>query len=375
VEEDCLMDFVTLNAQNQAAKLIESYDKLVWTERFNVCGDFLLEAGTNIGGLMTALPEGTRVSLRDSNIAMVVETHEIIRKKNAPEVLQIKGRSFDSILDRRACIQSINSLTGSVDWSINLKTPSDLAYYVMARICSFGDISPLDVFPVAMVSFPAPSDYNTSTGPTKAFTVPRGNLLKVVQDLLATEAQADPTTTPATPAVTPHGLRAVRPSSAATAIALQIYPSTDKSGAVYFDATRDLLDDGRYLFSKVGSGNVAYGVASGLAATMYEGSSEPSGLDRRVILVDASQSSIASDVVLKNEMSKSLAAARETAIFDGSINQDLSPYVYGVDYNLGDIVKVKGDYGLYSDARVTEYIRYEGPDGVKSYPTLSAISA
>lgn len=366
------MDLMTLNDDNQAAKLVENYDSLIWTERFGVCGDFQLTTGA-VGPFMTLLPEGTRVTVRDSTVPMEVETHEIIRKKNEPEKLVIKGRSYESILERRAAIQSVNALTGSNDWTINAKTPSDVAHYIMIRICEFGDISALDIFPSSAVVFLTPSNYNASTGPVKAFTVPRGNLLKVVQDLIATEAQEDVSTTPNTPAVVPHGIRAIRPNTAGTAIGIEIYPSTDKSDQVYFDATRDLLDDGRYLFSKVGSGNVAYGVASGLAATMYEGGSEPSGLDRRVILVDASESSVASSEVLQNEMSKSLAEARETALFDGSINQDLSPYIYGVDYNLGDIVKVKGDYGLYSNARVTEYIRYEGPDGVKSYPTLTAI--
>lgn len=366
------MDLMTLNAANQPAKLVESYDSLIWTERFNTISDFKLTTGL-VDQFMTLLPEGTYVTLRESNVPMIVETHEIERKKNEPQKLTITGRGFTSILERRQAIQSVLALTGSDSWVVNVKTPSDLAYYIINKICVEGLISAKDIFESAIVQFPTPTDYLTSTGPTKPFTVERGNLLDVVLKLLQTEAAADATTTPATPAVVQHGLRAVRPSSAGTAIAIQIYTGTDRSATIYFDATRNLLDDGKYLFSKVGNGNAAYGVASGIAATMFEGTPEPSGLARRVLLVDASTSGISDATILKNEMSRALAEAHETAMFDGSINQDLNPYKFGVDYNLGDLVKVVGDYNLSATARVTEYIRSEDATGVKNYPTLTTV--
>lgn len=367
------MDLMTLDpANNQPSKLIENYDSLIWTERFNTVGDFQIETGL-VDLFMTQLPEGTNVTLRDSNVPMVVETHQIDRKKNTPQKLIIKGRSFESILDRRVSIQSVASLTGANDWIVNVKTPSDLAYYIIAKICVEGVISAKDIFEASKVQFNTPADYLTSTGPTKPFTVERGQLLDIVTQLLQTEAPADSTTTPVTPAVVPHGIRAVRPSSAGTAIAIQIYAGVDRSATILFDATRDLLDDGTYLFSKVGSANAAYGIGKNMAATMFEGASEPSGLARRAILVDGSQSDIADIAILKNEMSRGLSEAHETAIFDGSINQDISPYKFGVDYNLGDTVKVVGDYGLVTNARVTEYIRSEDQTGSKGYPTLSAI--
>lgn len=366
------MDLMTLNDQNQPAKLIENYDSLIWTERFNTIGDFQIVAG-NTSKFMSLLPEGTRLTLRESNQVMVVETHQIERKKQKPEKVIIKGRSFESILDRRVAIQSLSSLTGSTDWTVSLKTPSDVAWWLINQIVVSGRLSAKDVFPSSMVQFPTPSDYGTSTGPTKSFTIERGNLLSVVMKLLGTEAKADSTTTPATPAVVQHGIRAVRPNSAGTAIGVEIYTGVDKSSTVYFDATRELLDDGTYLFSKSGSFNVGYGVGGNIAATMFEGTTEPSGLDRRVTLIDGSQANVTNTDVLKNYMSQALAEASETAIFDGNINPDLNPYKYGIDYNLGDIVKVVGDYGLDELARVTEYIRTEDATGHKAFPTLSTI--
>jgi hypothetical protein len=160
-----------------------------------------------------------------------------------------------------------------------------------------------------------------------------------------------------------------------TGVTLQIYYPQDRSFTVYFDAGREQLDDGTYLFSKLGSANVGYGVGEGMSAKMFEGVTEPTGLDRRVVLVDSTGSSIDDENVLRNYMSQELASASETAIFDGSINTDIIPYKYGLDYNLGDIVKIRGDYGLDELARVTEYIRTEDATGEKAYPTLATLVA
>lgn len=366
------MDLMTLDANNQPAKMVENYDSLIWTERYNTIGDFRIETG-DISRYMALVPEGTVLTLRESNIAMIAETHQIERRKNQPQKLIIQGREYASILDRRASIQSVSSLTGSKGWVVNLKTPSDVAWFVIQHICVAGNVDAGDIFPASKVVFPAPSDYGTSTGPVKEWEVPRGSLLQTVADFLAMEAPLDISTNPDTPAIVPYGIRSVRPATGATAIAVQIYKGVDRSASVYFDATRELLDDGTYLFSKVGSANAAYGVGAGMSAKMFEGASNPTGLDRRVILVDASQGSTQNVDVLRNYMSQALSEAHETAMFDGSINQDLSPYKFGVHYNLGDTVKVAGDYGLDELARVTEYIRSEDATGFKSYPTLTTI--
>lgn len=364
------MELVTLDANRQPAKLVENYDSLIWTERFNTIGDFQIQTG-DIDRFMTVLPEGTLVSLRESNVPMIVETHNIVRKKNKGATLIIKGRAWESILDRRIAVSAVQAALG--DWNVVAKIPSDVAYYIIKRICVDGILSANDIFPGTLFQLNVPADYLTSTGPNRSFSVPRGQLLSAVITLLQAEAKADPTTTPATPAVVQHGIRGVRPNAAGTSIAMQIYVGTDRSGTVYFDGTRDLLDDGSYLFSKVGSATSAVVLGQSSAVTLEGGASTPSGMDRRVILVDGTNAGVDDQTTLVEHGKMSLAEAHETAIFDGSINNDISPYVYGVDYNLGDIVRLVGDYGLDEKARVTEYIRAEDATGVKSYPTLVTV--
>lgn len=362
------MELVTLNANKQPEKLVQGWDSLIWSERFNTTGDFQLQTG-NVDFFKNTYPEGTLLGLRESNEVMIVETHKIERKKNSAQVLTMTGRSFESVLDRRFCVQSVTNNPG--DWNVNLKIPSDVAYYITQQICVAGILDVADIFPVADFRLLVPADYLTTTGPVKQFTVPRGNLLSVVLQLLQTEAKADATTTPATPAVVQHGIRATR-SSALTYVSVEIYTGTDRSATVYFDATRKLLDDGTYLFSKIGSATTAYTLGSTNAFKIEKGATTPTGFARRVIGVDATGSAL-NDDALKTQGTQSVSEAKETAAFDGSINQDLSPYKFGTDYGLGDVVKLVGDYGLSSKARVTEYIRSQDTTGSKGVPTLVTI--
>lgn len=374
------MDLMTLDANYQRSKLIENYDSLIWTERFNTIGDFQLTCNPrwrneNNQGFLDLLPEGTVLNIRESTVPMIVETHKIERKKNQPEVLTISGRAFESILDRRAIYTWASAGGALVDLKMNLRIPSDVAYYLMYQICVAGLLDANDIFPSAQVQFNTPADYNNTSGPVRQYTATRGNLLAYVLQLLQTESKADPSTTPATPAVVQHGIKSTIPNGSGTAIAISIYTGTDRTASVYFDATRGLLDDGTYLFSKAGSANTAYILGSdGTVAKMDGSGSAQSGLARRVTLVDATSSSISTSDSLKAEGSNALSQAPVTAMFDGSINQDISPYLFNVHYGLGDVVKLVGDYGLTANARVTEYIRSVDNTGYKSYPTLTTIT-
>lgn len=361
------MDLMTLDGNQQPAKMIENYDSLIWSERYNTVGDFQITTG-DIDRFMTLLPEGTLLAIRESTVPMIVETHLIERKKGKPTKLTIKGRDFCSILDRRV---SVRDIPGTTEWVVPLRTPMDVAYFLIDEICVGELLSPADTFPASLVQFIYDA-YDTSTSPIVNFTIPRGNLLTSVQQFLQSESKYDGTTVPPTEEVIPHGIRAVRPPVGQTPIQVQIYHGTDRTNQVYFDATRDMLDDGSYLFSSRGFATAAQCISKSNTFEVDATGLAPTGMDRRVILVDASNSNLDDDGVLANAKI-SLAASSKVAMFDGALNQDISPYVYNVDYGLGDIVKLVGDYGLASSARVTEYIRSEDATGTKSYPTLVTI--
>ena len=65
-----------------------------------------------------------------------------------------------------------------------------------------------------------------------------------------------------------------------------------------------------------------------------------------------------------------LSYARRFIGFDGEVTQR-TQYKYGIDYQLGDLVEMRGKDGISAVVRVTEQIFTSDAEGDKSYPTLS----
>jgi hypothetical protein len=71
----------------------------------------------------------------------------------------------------------------------------------------------------------------------------------------------------------------------------------------------------------------------------------------------------AKDILANNNLKRML---------DGEVVAQ-NQYKYGVDYNMGDVITLKGVHGAYQNARVIEYVRSEDGSGQKAYPTITVI--
>ena len=58
--------------------------------------------------------------------------------------------------------------------------------------------------------------------------------------------------------------------------------------------------------------------------------------------------------------------------FAGEIIVGIS-YIYKKDYNLGDIVKIKNEYGISMNARITEVLENQDESGYKMEPTFENV--
>jgi len=65
-----------------------------------------------------------------------------------------------------------------------------------------------------------------------------------------------------------------------------------------------------------------------------------------------------------------LAKNRQVQAFDGELPVD-SPYIYEVDYQLGDLVEMRNNDGVTNQMRVTEQIFVSDGQGERTYPTLT----
>ena len=75
---------------------------------------------------------------------------------------------------------------------------------------------------------------------------------------------------------------------------------------------------------------------------------------------------------LAQEGLQALSVQRNVYSFDGELPQSNS-YVYGVDYNLGDVVEERTEDGFKNQMIVTEQIFTSDDTGDRSYPTLSIL--
>jgi len=150
-----------------------------------------------------------------------------------------------------------------------------------------------------------------------------------------------------------------------------IYP------AVIFDPDLENLSQISSLRSKATFKNVAYVFAANGSVIVYAPTGDPtsSGTERRVLLVNSSNSDVAGaslTMALQAEGQLALAAQREIYAFDGQL-PTISGYVYGVDYNLGDLVQEAAQDESGNRMIVTEQIFSSDNTGETAYPTLTLL--
>lgn len=80
-------------------RLEEHYASLVWTERFQECGEFVLDIPLNAANF-EVYKRGNYVMFEDSDESMIVESIEINEDFEQP-TLEVSGRTLTSILERR----------------------------------------------------------------------------------------------------------------------------------------------------------------------------------------------------------------------------------------------------------------------------------
>lgn len=94
------MDLYLLDAERNPIKIIDDYMSLVWTERFQDCGDFELKLRPNVE-VFSDFSTDRFLMKSDSNDIMLIESREITNDSDEGVFLNIKGRSALSLLSRR----------------------------------------------------------------------------------------------------------------------------------------------------------------------------------------------------------------------------------------------------------------------------------
>lgn len=357
------MEIYTLDPLLRRENVIDRFESLIWTERFQEFGDFQLDiASTTV--TRNLLKVDTWLAMNESHRVMRVESIEDAADSENRRMLTVKGRSIESILLDRVAKESLTDLTTSPKWTIT-NPPAAVMRKIFHDICVTGVLDPNDIIPfVVEGSFLSPS---TIAEPIDPITVE----IEPAEVYTAIKSIGD---------VWNLGFRMLR-NYDASELYFDVYTGSNRTTAqnilppVIFTPELDNLQNTKELTSIDNAKNVAY-VFSPAGFQMVYGldvDPEVDGFERRVLVVNASD--ITSDnpdvtTALIQRGNEELSKYRTYQAFDGEISH-LSQFKYGTHYDLGDVVEMRNTSGVTNNMRVTEQIFVSDREGERAYPTLS----
>lgn len=359
------MELYILDDLLRRIALIDIYESLIWTERYNTAGDFELVI-VSTPDTRRVLVANTLLGINRSDAVMKIETIQNKVDDDGRALLTVKGPSLEDLLNDRGARQSLDNLTTTEKWVIGPSDPAAIARWIFKRVCIDGAVSLSDIVPY----YTAGSLYPASSipEPTDQITVSLG--IGTVYEALVSICQAYNL-----------GFRLYKGMDT-TKIYFNVYTGNDRTSGqstfapVVFSPSMDNLTSVTELTTISESKNVAYVYGKNGTRIVYALGSDAntSGFARRVLMVDASDIDLPAGAALNAALDQrgvqELSKNKLTSAFDGEISQ-YSPYKYKRDYDLGDLVEMRNSDGVTNQMRVTEQIFVDDNQGERAYPTLS----
>jgi len=358
------MELYTLDSLLRRREVVDRFESLIWTERFNDLGDFELDIKSSLYARGLFLP-GTQCATNNSYRVMTVETVEDTEDPDGKDILKVKGRSLEDVLDDRVARYAQTDTVTEPNWTLT-GTPGDVARAMFDHVVRTYSLDVNDQIPFLQPGslFPA----GTLGEPSESITYVQqpDSLLNAIKSLCQSYDL---------------GFRLVR-NFDLSQLYFDIYVGDDRTTrqtikpAVVFAPAFDNIQNTSELTVIQGSKNVAYVYSPAGHKVVFGENVDPgiSGFDRRVLFVNASGIAAGdpdADALMTQAGMEALAAKRANQLFDGEINQ-YGQFQYGIDYNLGDIVETRNKDGVITYKRVTEHIFASDAQGDRSYPTLVA---
>ena len=106
------MDLLVLNDSLDVVAIVDSYKSLIWTGRYQECGDFELYIAMS-DDLLTYIRQDWYLWNKESDYVMIIEKIQITTDAEEGKQAIISGRSLESILDRRI-VWGLKTLSGNL---------------------------------------------------------------------------------------------------------------------------------------------------------------------------------------------------------------------------------------------------------------------
>lgn len=353
--------YLLLDTSFNIVSVVDTFDSLIWTDRFAKAGDFEIFMAASTEAYAT-YQEDFYLWSSDSEHVMIIEDQEFDTDVEEGSHFKVTGRSLESILDRRIIWGQMN-LAGNLQNEIKriLDTHVILATDVTRRM---------------------PIVFQMSTDPRiTSLTITQAqyfgeNIYEVITKLCETYK---------------IGFKITLNSS--NQFVFRLYSGDDRSydqvvnPQVIFSPNFDNLADSNHLMSKrpLKTVNLTVGEGEGALQKMVMTSipgGAGSGLNRRELYTNGKSISSKTDGadipaaqyldMLRQKGYEDLALNAKISAFDGQI-EAVDTFAYLTDFFMGDIVQLANEYGMSSKSRVTEFIRSVTPSGNEAYPTLESV--
>lgn len=352
------MELFVLNAVFESIAVIDTYESMIWTDRYNAYGDFEIYFAMDESSL-EYIKEDYYLWLKESDHSMIIEDIKIDADTEEGNRLIVTGRSLESILERRI-IWGQRVFSGNLQNAIQMMLNENIISPSVAdrKIANF-------------VFVPSTDSKITSLTIDNQYT---GDDLYTVIKGLCEENNI--------------GFKIVLTDD--NQFAFSLYAGADRSydqtenPYVVFSPNFENIINSNYFSSKAGYRNVTLVAGEGEGAsrkTTVVGSA--SGLDRRELFTDARD--ISSDTEdgtlsdaeyiaqLRTKGLKNLADHMITTAFEGEV-EVTRLFKYGEDFFIGDIVQIANEYGNENSAYISELIISNSDEGLSIYPTFKTIS-
>lgn len=358
------MEAIILNKNFEKIYILDEFKSFIWTDRYYEAGDFqLLLAATS--DILNYVKADHYLYNRMSEHLMVIEQVQIITDPEEGDEIEVIGRSFESVLERRI-------VWGQQTFSGNFQSQ-------MQRLLNLNVISPsisARKIPNLVFSSSTNSDITDLTIDTQ-YTGDNIYIL-MVDAVMDREI----------------GWKIVLDDS--NRFVFSFYKGTDRSYEqsdnpyVVFSPGFENIVNSKYLESKKELKNIAYVGGEGEGTQRKWATYDPAsanGLDRRELYVDARD--LSSDImdelgnqhtltpaqyqsVLRQRGADQLTENTEFKMFEGEV-ETTQMYLYNRDFFMGDIVEIENEYGITACARVTEMVMSHDTSGEKKVPGFEII--
>ena len=352
------MEVTVLNKNFESVDVIDYFESLIWTDRFNKCGDFEIYTPITTE-IWNILQPDYYLWSRDSEYLMIIEDRQIETDIETGNHVTITGRSLESILMRRI-IWNQTVITGNLQTGIKkLITENVINPGVADR-------------KIANFIFEDSTDEAITKLTIESAQYTGDVLYDVITELCATFS---------------IGFKITLNDS--KQFVFKLYSGTDRSYSqsinpyVVFSPNFENIMNSKYLESSKTLKNVTLVAGEGEGSarrTSVLGSG--TGIERRELYTDARDISSNVDggtlsdaeymAQLKQRGTENMADYKVTKTFEGEV-EATQMFSYGEDFFLGDIVQNVNEYGMEFKSRVEEIVRSQNEEGNSIYPGFTII--